>query len=384
MNDNFIDFYELFGVTSTATSDEIKKAYRKKIKEVHPDIATDDSTEDTCKLMNIAYSILSNPKQRAEYDQRYQAYYQAKKEQEESEKVDYDELIREFEEELRQYEEELHAYRRAKRQERTFSSRMKRAYQTVKKEEYRNKGRHEKLDRDIYKDMWDDEFTVPEEIVFHIGRGTIHVCAEILYQFSKLGIRKKDSFSKYIIRNRGLIGFGLAGFILVNGLTGQFSSNIMSPKDENIAYGMENDDELAEYGYVYSVTLTRNYTIKAGDTLSQMAEDANTPMSTIKSINNYTNDRIYMGDEIVIPYTITTDDLQYYTEVISVGETPLYEIANKYETDVETLMRLNEEAIQRVGNTYAILSDSIVVPKFISRKEYEETKSKNTYQYKKY
>lgn len=64
------DFYSLLGVTRTATATEIKKAYRKRARELHPDANPDTpETENQFKEVSRAYEILSNPESRARYDQ---------------------------------------------------------------------------------------------------------------------------------------------------------------------------------------------------------------------------------------------------------------------------------------------------------------------------
>lgn len=64
------DFYAELGVKKDATSDEIKKAYRKLAREFHPDSHPGDpKAEDRFKAISEAYSVLSSPDKRKEYDE---------------------------------------------------------------------------------------------------------------------------------------------------------------------------------------------------------------------------------------------------------------------------------------------------------------------------
>lgn len=63
------DFYAMLGVGKTATADEIKKAYRKLARKYHPDKNPGDATaENKFKEIGEAYSVLSDPEQRSQYD----------------------------------------------------------------------------------------------------------------------------------------------------------------------------------------------------------------------------------------------------------------------------------------------------------------------------
>jgi curved DNA-binding protein len=63
------DYYEVLGVERKATADEIKRAYRRLAKQHHPDRNPNDpSAEQRFKEVQQAYSVLSDPKKREQYD----------------------------------------------------------------------------------------------------------------------------------------------------------------------------------------------------------------------------------------------------------------------------------------------------------------------------
>lgn len=65
----YIDYYKILGVDKNSTQDDIKKAYRKLARKLHPDLNPDDKkAEREFKELNEANEVLSNPENRVKYD----------------------------------------------------------------------------------------------------------------------------------------------------------------------------------------------------------------------------------------------------------------------------------------------------------------------------
>ena len=62
------DHYQTLGVTREASADDIKKAYRKLARELHPDVNPDPAVQDKFKEITAAYEVLSDSQKRQSYD----------------------------------------------------------------------------------------------------------------------------------------------------------------------------------------------------------------------------------------------------------------------------------------------------------------------------
>ena len=75
---NFRNYFEILGVNQTASSAEVKQAYRQLARKYHPDLNPGDkAAEEQFKLLGEAYEILSDPEKRSQYEE-YSSFWKQK------------------------------------------------------------------------------------------------------------------------------------------------------------------------------------------------------------------------------------------------------------------------------------------------------------------
>ena len=85
-------------------------------------------------------------------------------------------------------------------------------------------------------------------------------------------------------------------------------------------------------------TSSITYTVKSGDSLYKIANQFNTTVDAIKSLNNLTSNNLSIGQSLKIPTTKATNNYLNYT--VRSGDN-LYSIASRYNTTVNIIKNLN-------------------------------------------
>lgn len=439
---DFIDIYKLLGVKRNASTTDIDKAFLNLAYSYNPELTVNTTKSPKAQemirniygLLEASYNAVNTKEKQAEYEEKSREYLlrrvkehqekaKAKQQREEQEKAkaraqkEEQEKARQEEQKRREnqskkekeqtppktedpnFEEEQHTTKSENRgqEPKTMSQSFKEAWQEVRSEEksFPFTERHKNINKNIHSKYYPYRATLPQYIVYGLKNGLLHVSVELVYQLEKFRYITEDNIPKFIIRNRkSLCGIIVAGVLITSAVTKDNDSVITPPEEQPTAPVTDSStsepDTQVEQITSDKIVLNRVHVIEFGETLSEYSKDSNTTVEEIKRINNIENeDKIQSGDRIVIPYIISEDDIKYYVSSKEYDSNiSLETFAALYETDVETLLQLNKEAIDKVvlstGQTaYMPISNTLQVPSFISKNVLDAQKEVSTGAYTK-
>ena len=444
---DFIDIYKLLGVKRNASTTDIDKAFLNLAYSYNPELTVNatkspkaqDMIKNIYGILEASYNVVNTAEKRVEYDEKTREYLlkrvkehqekakaRAQKEEQEKAKARAQkeeqekakaraQKARQEEQARRQaqakkekeqtppktessnFEQKNHTTKSENRgqEPKTMSQSFKEAWQEVRSEEksYPFTERHKNINKNIHSKYYPYRATLPQYIVYGLKNGLLHVSAELVYQLEKFRYITEDNIPKFIIRNRkSLCGIIVAGVLITSAVT-KSNDPVTKPSVEKpttpVTDPVISEDDTVE-NISDKIVLNRVHVIEFGETLSEYSEDSNTTVEEIKRINNIKDENIIeSGKKIVIPYIISKDDLKYYVSSTEYDSNiPLETYAALYETDVETLLQLNKEAIDKVvlstGQTaYMPISNTLQVPSFISKNVLDAQKEVSTGAYTK-
>ena len=444
---DFIDIYKLLGVKRNASTTDIDKAFLNLAYSYNPELTVNatkspkaqDMIKNIYGILEASYNVVNTAEKRVEYDEKTREYLlkrvkehqekakaRAQKEEQEKAKARAQkeeqekakaraQKARQEEQARRQaqakkekeqtplktessnFEQKNHTTKSENRDQepKTMSQSFKEAWQEVRSEEksYPFTERHKNINKNIHSKYYPYRATLPQYIVYGLKNGLLHVSAELVYQLEKFRYITEDNIPKFIIRNRkSLCGIIVAGVLITSAVT-KSNDPVTKPSVEKpttpVTDPVISEDDTVE-NISDKIVLNRVHVIEFGETLSEYSEDSNTTVEEIKRINNIKDENIIeSGKKIVIPYIISKDDLKYYVSSTEYDSNiPLETYAALYETDVETLLQLNKEAIDKVilstGEiAYMPISNTLQVPSFISKNVLDAQKEVSTGAYTK-
>lgn len=427
---DFIDVYKLLGAKRNASDTDITTAFLNVAYSYNPELTVNatkspkaqDMIKNIYGILEASYNVVNTAEKRVEYDEKTREYLlkrvkenqekaKARAQKEEQEKARQEEQKRRENQSKKEkeqtppktessnFEQKNHTTKSENKSQepKKMSQSFKDAWQEIRSEEktYPFTERHKNINKNIHREYYPYRATLPQYIVYGLKNGLLHVSAELVYQLEKFRYITEDNIPKFIIRNRkSLCGIIVAGVLITSAVTKDNDSVITPPEEQPTTpvtdTSTSEPDTQVEQITSDKIVLNRVHVIEFGETLSEYSEDSNTTIEEIKRINNIKDeDIIESGKKIVIPYIISKDDLKYYVSSTEYDSNiPLETYAALYETDVETLLQLNKEAIDKVvlstGQTaYMPISNTLQVPSFISKNVLDAQKEVSTGAYTK-
>lgn len=428
LEQKFIDYYAMLGIEHSATEEEIRQARKSFAKKCHPDanVNLDEAAkkvlEEKLKIINKGCEILLDPKARASYEVEYIKHIfnqslQSSQRQQEYKRQQVQEVTRNYQayqnkqntsshksQEHITTDDEYYEHKSSRfnanqnnkepkeKVKKNVVEKIINDYKDVRADEKKDpfSKRHERLDKNYHKSFTPEKPSAVKSIFFQFGRGTVHVSMELIHQILKLRYITDDSIPKYIIRNR-ILATTIAATIIAANVAGaqtdnSYSEDITAPISGTEIYGNDtyvglegetspiatefSTEEQTEVQEENLLVLNRIYTVEPGDTIAKLSAHSNTTINCIERTNSINGESIYVGQKLIIPYYIAEEEKPYYTSVQGCApSTSLEDFAAVNQTDVATLIKLNEEAIVNVNDQYAILTDTLMVPTFITREE---------------
>lgn len=341
----FVDYYKVLGVNRNASDEEIKKALGIVVREYRKSRENginDEAIAEQLAMARVAAKVLLNSKLRMYYDKVFIEYRKLRRNRDDSLAIkNYNEALNKFNKAL--------AVESARKSPKTVVDSKRGKFERPRNKSQDNNSK-----------------------------------LEVLPKFTKIVELIKSPKGKILIAGVVIAGT-IAGVITIRNHseedTPDFPSETYSTIDTESTIP-ETEVSPIETGAIEpvkvddgTITLLRVHTVVVGDTLSQISKDSNTTFDAIKADNNMKSDTVILGSELNIRYVVDKEDLELYTQVSDYDHTvPIHEYAKQFETNIGTLMELNEEAIIYENGNYRVLTDSLVTPRFIKKEEYNVLK----------